>query len=1144
MTWTILLRRSLRHHARIHAAVVLGAVAATAALAGALIVGDSMRTSLRDAALKKLGPVDTALVAQRFFRQSLADEMMALKPVADVATAICPVISVRGGVTSAKSGMRVNQINILGVDERFWKMSGDATKRDGVVLNATLANELKVRSGEDLIIRLERPQDVPVETLLGRPADTALSLRRTIQGIVAASTVADFSLDRDTRPVRNLYLPLEELQRVLKQPRRTNALLAATKRDAVRLFNEALKRSAKLEDYGLRLRINRELGYVSLESDTLLLEPPVESAAIAAAKSVGSQPVPIIAYLVNNIERAAATSSSDGKPAASNQPRQISSGIPYSIAVSVDPTALRGGDVTLKDGSRPGALADNEVLLNQWAADDLRVRSGDELTVSYYISGDQGKLETHDTTLKLRGVLPVRAWAADQGFTPTYEGITKAKTLKDWSPPFPIDLKRIRDKDEKYWEIHRTTPKMFVSPKTGLALWAKDEARFGKYTSIRIHPRMGGSLEKLSQQFEQTILERLAPGAMGMAFEDVRRSAIEAASGNTDFAMLFLGFSSFLIISSAMLVGMFFRLGVERRASDLGLLRAVGIDSGRVLWFLLAEGLVLCTLGGAIGIPAAVSYAAIMIHGLRTWWADAVGRPMLVLHVDPMSLFVGAMVSIVVAAMALAMSVRAMARLSPRKLLSGDVADSMSRMPRNAFLGQTLCISFLVISIALAAASFSMSAGGQAAFFFGSGSSLLVSLLAAFSLWMCRGGRSSLVAAHGGGAIMRLGARNVSRHRGRSLLTAGLVSAATFILVAVAASQRAPSESGGKSSGTGGFAIIADAGIPITFDMRSKSGRDSLNLTPATCDLLDQGGVYPLRVRAGDDASCRNLYQARQPRIVGAPSAFVSRGGFSFSATMSQTVAEQANPWLLLNQKMEDDAIAAIGDESTVRWMLHLGLGDDFTMKDDRGRPTSLRIVGMLAGSVLQGELIIAESNFTKHFPASQGYRRFLIEAPVGKADALAQGLERDLGDYLFDAESATVSLAGYLAVENTYLAVFRSLGGLGLVLGVVGLAAVMLRNVLERRGELALLRAVGFRPSSLATLVLAENACLLSVGLGCGFAAALLAVAPQFGQAGGLPWMPILGTIAAVIATGMLAAAIAVRTTIRAPLVAALRRE
>src|SRR5947209_17970054 len=106
--------------------------------------------------------------------------------------------------------------------------------------------------------------------------------------------------------------------------------------------------------------------------------------------------------------------------------------------------------------------------------------------------------------------------------------------------------------------------------------------------------------------------------------------------------------------------------------------------------------------------------------------------------------------------------------------------------------------------------------------------------------------------------------------------------------------------------------------------------------------------------------------------------------------------------------------------------------------------------------------------------------------------------LDTALADRGLEAMSAAAKLEAYLAVENTYLSTFQLLGGLGLVLGALGLAVVLLRSVWERRGELALLRALGFRHSALGRLVLAENAFLLAVGLGAGTIAALLSVAPH----------------------------------------------
>ena len=133
----------------------------------------------------------------------------------------------------------------------------------------------------------------------------------------------------------------------------------------------------------------------------------------------------------------------------------------------------------------------------------------------------------------------------------------------------------------------------------------------------------------------------------------------------------------------------------------------------------------------------------------------------------------------------------------------------------------------------------------------------------------------------------------------------------------------------------------------------------------------------------------------------------------------------------------------------------------------------------MLDGSLFQGVLLMSEDNFKKAYPTVEGYRYFLVESPgsVAQADHLSDVLETQLTPFGFDAERVSDRLANFLAVQNTYLSTFQTLGGLGLLLGTLGLATVMVRNVLERRPELALLNALGLRPSGLAWLVLVETA-------------------------------------------------------------------
>jgi ABC-type antimicrobial peptide transport system permease subunit len=121
----------------------------------------------------------------------------------------------------------------------------------------------------------------------------------------------------------------------------------------------------------------------------------------------------------------------------------------------------------------------------------------------------------------------------------------------------------------------------------------------------------------------------------------------------------------------------------------------------------------------------------------------------------------------------------------------------------------------------------------------------------------------------------------------------------------------------------------------------------------------------------------------------------------------------------------------------------------------------------------------------------------------------------------------------------------FQAVGGLGLLLGTVGLGAVLLRNALERRRELALLRAVGYRRRHLTVMVLAENALLLALGLGTGVACALVAIAPAVVERGGtFPAGSLALLLLAVVAVGLLVSRAAVALIHRAPLLAALRSE
>ena len=237
--------------------------------------------------------------------------------------------------------------------------------------------------------------------------------------------------------------------------------------------------------------------------------------------------------------------------------------------------------------------------------------------------------------------------------------------------------------------------------------------------------------------------------------------------------------------------------------------------------------------------------------------------------------------------------------------------------------------------------------------------------------------------------------------------------------------------------------------------------------------------------------------------------------------------------------------IPAIGDANSIQWAMGKKVGDTIDYVDERGQPFKVRIVGAVANSILQGQLIIDEAEFVKRFPGESGSRMFLVDAPSNAVAQVSVTLSRALQDVGLELTPTAQRLAQFNAVQNTYLGTFQVLGGLGLLLGSVGLGIVVLRNVLERRGELAVLLAVGFRPRTVQWLLLIENGALLVTGLALGMTGAAVAVLPAlFSAAAPLPYRSLTFTLAAVLANGALWTWAATRLALRGDLLAALRNE
>jgi len=1133
MRFSRLLRRNLSHHWRTHVGVLLGTAVATAVLTGALLVGDSVRHSLEDAAAARVGDADVALAPRgRFFRADLAAAIgQKLSALA------APLLRADGVLVDPQTQKRRNRVQVLGVDDRFWRIGGMddpfAGAGEGIVLSETLAQRLEVVEGNEILVRLRKTGPLSAEAPLSIDRKELVAARLRVVAVLPAASFGRYSLRAEQIAPFNAFVEISWLGARLGLENQANEMLVGRRPGEAVTVDDAqaaLKATWTLGDASLELRALTEEetfpapGAIELRSDRIFLEPAVVDAAARANDGA----LGVLAYFVNTLTKGGTET-------------------PYSVVAAVGP--LPGGDGPsdrLIDALIPPHTAADEIVVNRWLADDLALTAGDRLEMRYFVLGPGRTLDERSESFRVKRVVPMERSALDTTLMPPFAGLEDRENCRDWDPGIDVSLSRIRDKDEEYWSRFKGTPKAFLTLDTGRRLFAN---RFGDLTAIRFPP---GAPRQ--EALGAKILEELDPAMVGLRFEPLRGRAEAAAGEALDFGQLFVGLSFFLILSALVLTSLLFGLGTVQRGSQNGILLALGFTWSQVRRLLLVEGIVVASAGAVLGAVGGVAYTGALLAGLRSVWSGAVAGATITLHTSALTLFIGAATGVIVAALAMWVILRRQARCSINSLLNhldeAQQSEGGARRRSSTLSGPGALLFF---AGALAVAAFwgaGRDAKGTAPFFL-AGTLLLVASLCAIHHFLASAARTLSAPAairapaSAGLSLPGLALRNAARKKTRSLSVALLLAVGTFLTFAVGVNTLTPPESGSsRKNGTGGFALIGESTLPLLHDLNTVRGREEFGIEEKK---FQGASTVQLRLRHGDDASCLNLNRAQTPRLIGVDAAALGeRDAFEFIERVDSAGRQSGkNPWLLLQADRGADVVPAVADEATMVWGLGKALGDRIDFVDEQGRAFSVELVGMIGNSILQGSLLIDEAAFTKRFPSDEGYRMLLIDAPRDRVDAIASALRRAGENSGFDVTATEERLVEFMTVQNTYLAMFQVLGSLGLILGSLGLGFLVLRNVFERQAELAMLRAVGLTRKKICALLVCEHGWLLVAGLVFGTVSALVAVWPALrtGIAGG-PFLSLTLTLLLLVAGGVLSIWIAAALALRRNLIAALRQE
>lgn len=1040
-----LIIRSLRHYFATNLATAAGIAVATAVICGALIIGDSLKQSLLRIVDTRLGETTHTITAgERIFTVDLAREMNGF----DLLSA-APVLKSEAMVTVQGTAQRTGKVQVWGVDSLFKEVTGmdpglPRLSPGEAIVSQNLAERMDLDTGDYFMMRVRATGPIPPNTPFVSDREQTVTRRVRVSGIAGKDEAGHFNLQASQSAPYNLFVPLEWLNGIMGLDGMANLVVMRDGEDpAGNRIAGLVRQSWQLEDGGLKLEYQAGKDSWKISSGRVFIDHYL-SDGLSESFPGGER---ALTYFVNGIEF-------DGRET------------PYSFVTALD---------------RPGMeLGRNEALINQWLAEDLGAVKGDTLHMRYFEVGPLRELEERQCWFVVSGIVPMEEARKDAYLMPDLPGLSDAGSCSDWETGIPIELDAIRQKDEDYWETFRGTPKAYVSLERGMELW---QNRIGNLTSVRI-----GGRESDREKLREALSGQIDPARLEFQVNPVRQKGQEAARGGVDFSQLFAGLGMFIILAGLMLTGLLVGFGIQRRKDQLQLFTSLGFPEKLIRKALGAEAALVTLLGGGIGLVLALGYSRLVFVGLNRIWI--VRTDVLELYVHPGTLGAGLAAGVGLGLAVVFWKIRTMTAFRPASARTIPGTRRYSAMRSGPGRLRRLSELMGTASVLLALYLFFRNDLSSVFAWFAAGSLLLLSMLGyawTFLQAPAKPWSGSLDLSKHPFNLNRLSWNNTRRNPVRSFTIITLLAMGSFVIVVTAANRKdLAADALSPQGGTGGFLYMAETASPVLRNLNQPDTRLELGIP-------DEARFVQFHSTYDDDASCLNLNRVENPRILATdPSGL--KGRFSFVAA----ITGDGDPWELLERQM-DGVVPAVADQSVIRWGLGKRLGDTLTYLNAGGEEVRLLLVGGLANSVFQGNVIISDRQFLDHFPARAGTDVFLVDGS-GRTDLqaqLADELDLIFRDHGWEMTLTSEKLAAFNTVENTYLAIFFLMGAFGMLLGTIGLAIILAKSMLERKSETALLKALGYSTPILVRLFATEYLLLLLTGILAGALPALLATMP-----------------------------------------------
>lgn len=704
-------------------------------------------------------------------------------------------------------------------------------------------------------------------------------------------------------------------------------------------------------------------------------------------------------------------------------------------------------------------LCADEMLLSDYAANRLGASVGDTMQMSYYITKGMKSLEERHHAFVVKAIIPLAQIQADSLMMAEFPGLSNVERCTDWDSDLPINMDRIEKIDEDFWYAYHQTPKAIVAYESVLSDWGTS---FGTATG----------LEDANAACK---LQTLTPHSVGITVVRPRQAAQFAATHGTDFSSLFLALGFFIILSAILLMQNPLVEMLQQRQSEIALYRSIGYTRRRIYTLFLRETMQVILLVSPTGLLGGMLYSGITLFLLGNVWSGATHTEGFSLHIQPLTLILSWIIGLLISLLTVCWAIHSCLKEQTSQPVVSRSAKGLWLW--TAFLLVLTLVGFVCNLILWHSIVVFVVCG------------LLWIFTCALSLLAYIRYRNHIQQDQ---PFSHQAMLWTQFHAGRSniMLSFWSLSMGVFTVFAVGLNRPSFNNLRDNPQLTGGFDLWCECSVPLQYDLNQAAVRRKLHLQ----DLPDSVCFMQIQKHTQDEASCLNLNKVSTPTVLGV------------SATDLRHFQ--------LSEKLLNNGLLI--DQESLIWSLMKTEGDTLQYQDGGGQLTSLRIDASYPTGIFHGNALMDKERFAQLWPEETGSHILLVRTGEGKEQEVKELLENVLSDYGVRITTTRQRIELFFTVTDTYLTIFLTLGGLGLLLGIFSLVIVIRKNLTLRRSEIQLMLTLGYSESEIRKLLLREN---LPVPLYAVIVGSLGSVISISANVAGAGWITILTALIFLVA-------------------------